>query len=48
MLRYDLSAEEARQLDLAIQSHNRTLGEGEFPLKSSDMLCILGIDMMLI
>lgn len=44
VLRYDLSAEEARQLDLAIQSHNRTLGEGEFRLKSSDMLYILGID----
>lgn len=42
VLRYDLTAEEAHQLDLAIHSHNWNLGEGEFPLKSSDILSLLG------
>lgn len=44
ILRYDLSTEEANLLDVGIHPHKWTLGEGELPLKSSDVLCLLGID----
>ena len=44
ILRYDLSTEEANLLDVGIHPHKWTLGEGELPLKSSDVLSLLGID----